>query len=619
MTLTFILNLSGSVIRSALALGFLCVSAWAAPFSDAGTPPDKEAETEAWHRLVSVLQYLEVDYPAAHASHDAFELAEQKAFAEAAHTQAVTLGPPAAPILPRLLALAEAVSKQADPAQVRVEASALATWASERGHLLRAPRSTPSLKLGASLFSARCASCHGARGNADSALAKTLKPAPVDFLSRGAAETLTPYRVFNTVRFGIAGTAMAPYPELTESERWALGFFVLSLRHPKCEGGAPRVALDELANSTDAQLASRYGASPTACLRGRPPEDAKPHGFALARQGVEEARRFALEGQPDKARDALVDTYLNAVEPLEPALRARAPAQVQAIEAGFLAARSAADNPQAFDREARRLLELLVDPAQRSATSSRTVFWLALLILLREGFEAMIVVGALLAVLKKLGQDVHARWVHAGWVSALVAGAGLYFFGRGALAGAQREWLEGLVALAASGMLLYAALWLNARSQMSHFMTELREKMQGALGRGSTLGLFFISFSAVFRETFETALFLQGLSIDSPQGAAWGALAGLAVLLGLVLLIRRIGFRLPMKPMFRASTVLLYVMAVILLGKGLRALQEVGAIGLLPIPFVHIDVLGIYPDAVTLLPQLLLAFAPFAYRWRKQS
>jgi high-affinity iron transporter len=134
--------------------------------------------------------------------------------------------------------------------------------------------------------------------------------------------------------------------------------------------------------------------------------------------------------------------------------------------------------------------------------------------------------------------------------------------------------------------------------------------MQGALGRGSMAGLFFISFTAVLRESFETAIFLQGLALDSPAGVAWGAAAGVVALLALVLFVNRMGYKLPMKTLFNASTVVLVVTAVMLLGKGLHALQEVGALPLVPLRLVTVDLLGIYPDAVSLVPQVLLAAVP---------
>jgi high-affinity iron transporter len=167
-----------------------------------------------------------------------------------------------------------------------------------------------------------------------------------------------------------------------------------------------------------------------------------------------------------------------------------------------------------------------------------------------------------------------------------------------------------VAALVAVGMLLYAALWLNARANMSKFMGELREKMQGALGRGSVVGLFGIAFSAALRESVETAIFLQGLALDSASGVLWGCVAGAVALTVLVLFVNRVGYKLPMKTLFKASTVLLVVTSIILLGKGLHALQEVAVLPLKPLPFVTIEPLGIFPDAMSLIPQAVLTAIP---------
>ena len=77
--------------------------------------------------------------------------------------------------------------------------------------------------------------------------------------------------------------------------------------------------------------------------------------------------------------------------------------------------------------------------------------------------------------------------------------------------------------------------------------------------------------------------------------------------------MRTVGFRLPMQALFKGSTVLLVVTAVMLLGKGLHGLQELGVLPLSPVTFVKVEPLGVYPDLYTLLPQLLLAAAPLGY------
>lgn len=125
-------------------------------------------------------------------------------------------------------------------------------------------------------------------------------------------------------------------------------------------------------------------------------------------------------------------------------------------------------------------------------------------------------------MLKKLGAVREARQVHAGWIWPLLATAVAFALAQAWISGAQREWVETLVGFAAAAMLLMAALWLNARAQMSRFMGELREKMQAAVALERPWGLFVIAFAAVGRDGFETALFLQVLSVDGLAPVLWG-------------------------------------------------------------------------------------------------
>jgi high-affinity iron transporter len=119
----------------------------------------------------------------------------------------------------------------------------------------------------------------------------------------------------------------------------------------------------------------------------------------------------------------------------------------------------------------------------------------------------------------------------------------------------------------------------------------------------------------VLRETAETALFLQGLAGDSREATAWGAAAGLLALALFVAFVSRAGFRLPMKALFNASTVLLVGTAVVLVGKGMHGLQELGVLGLAPIPFFELQALGLFADAWPTGAQVALLAAVLAFGW----
>lgn len=572
--------------------------------------------TGDWERLVGILQYLQADYPAAVESRSEFELQEQVTFAEDAVAIAAELGRPGEAFRPRLTSILERVRRAQDPEGVSRDCGALVEDLVLAGGLARSPRRTPDLARGGELYVQACAACHGARGDGQTPVAQTMNPRPTSFLDAEVMDGLTPYKAFNTVSFGIPGTPMPEFSTLDEDDRWSLAFYIFTLRQPACDRQPPRLTLQTLATASDAELSQRHGAAELPCLRGRLPALDEEQALLTARDGVQRALQLGAAGDLRGARQALLDAYLEGIEPVEPRLRARDPALVQSLEESFLSARLAAErgSPHLTD-EGRELLSL-IDRARGISGPAQdfwSVFWMALLILLREGFEATVVIAALLAVLKKLEQPQHARTVHLGWVTAILAGAVAFAFGRRFISGQNRELVEGAMALFAVAMLLYAALWLNARSNIRKFMGEIRSRMQGAIGRGSVAGLFAISFTAMFRESFETAVFLQGLSIDSPGGVAWGAAAGAVVLLGLVLFISRVGYRLPMKAMFNASTVLLVATAVVLLGKGLHALQETGILPLWPLRLVRVDALGLYPDAYSAVPQLVLALAPLLW------
>ncbi len=482
---------------------------------------------------MGLLQYLSSDYPAAVQSGDGTELAEQRGLVADAQAALAELGPAGQPFSPQLDAVAARIAQGTDPEGVARDCRTLVDALVQAGGLQRSPRTSPDLAQGAQLYREGCAVCHGLDGSGDTPTAATLQPRPADLRSAARMDAYTAYRAYNVLSLGVEGTAMPEFPGLSEDERWALSFYALTLRQPACTHTPPKASLEQLANATDAELAKAFGAAEVPCLRRVPPRQDEDQALAATLAGVDRARRMGSAGNFDAARQELLDTYLKSFEPVEPALRARHPALVQRFEESMLRARVYAEQrDHRFFAETAGLHSLLEDAARtrRGAPETTTVFWLALLVVVREGFEVVIVIAALLAVLKKMGQLDQARLVHLGWTSALVAGALCFLFGRQLLAGVNRELMEGIAGLLASAMLVYAALWLNAKSHLRRYMGELRGRMQGALGRSSGFGLFAISFTALFRESFETAIFLEGLSIDSPQGVLLGAVVGLAVM-----------------------------------------------------------------------------------------
>ena len=585
-----------------------------APVAAASAP-----SADAQH-LVSILQYLAGDYPPAVISHDQGELAEHRSLSAEALAEARRL-PKVAPFVERIASVDARVREARDGEGVARDCTSLVDNLVTTMGIARAPASAPDLARGARLFAGTCATCHGPQGRGDGPAAASLKPPPASFHSPEVMGDLTPFKAYNVVRYGVSGTAMAPFAGLPEADRWALAFYVFTLRQPACDHRPPRVTLDDLANRTDEQLGASVGAGEVACARRTMPELDAPALLAAARARVVEGMQLADRGDQAGAEGAVLDAYLSDVEPVEPWLRARDGELVTQIEAGFTQTRAALQQRDpAARQDAERLVALLDRTAgPHSRATAASVYGFSALVIVREGFEAAVVIAALLAVVKKRKQLVRARLVHAGWLSALAVGAAMFLLGRSVLAGAMNEKLEGFMALGATAMLLHAALWLNARSTTRRTMGDLRERTQGALDRGG-LALFGIAFLAMFRETFETAVFLEALSIDSPSAVVWGALSGTVLLLGLVFGVSRLGLRLPMVTLFKISTVVLVVTAVVLLGQGIHSLEEVGLLPSRPMPMFRVDFLGIYPDRLSVFAQLVVSLAPLAWKgWARRG
>ena len=175
--------------------------------------------------------------------------------------------------------------------------------------------------------------------------------------------------------------------------------------------------------------------------------------------------------------------------------------------------------------------------------------------------------------------------------------------------GASREITEGVTGLVAAAMLLYVGFWLHDKSHAQAWQRYLMGRAR-AIGSGAAWGLALTSFLAVYREVFETVLFYQALWAQAPgrEAALIGGLATALVALAVVTwAMLRLAIRLPLGLFFGASGILLAVLAVVLAGNGVAALQEAGVIPVTPVPFFNFGWLGIHANAQSLAAQAVLA------------
>lgn len=234
----------------------------------------------------------------------------------------------------------------------------------------------------------------------------------------------------------------------------------------------------------------------------------------------------------------------------------------------------------------------------------------AMLILLREGVEALLIVMALVSALNVAQQPQGKKWIYGGVIAGLIAsilGAlALQKLFPAVSAGASREKLEGFIGIAAVLMMLMVGAWLHSKSSVQSWNAYIKKHMGKALSTGSLVSLFGLSFLAVFREGAETIVFYAGiLPKISTQAFLIGIVAAIVLLLALAWLMAKTSLTLPVAKMFRVLTWLIYALGFKILGISLHALQLTGIMPMstLPNTWLESNALGIYPTVETLTAQ----------------
>ena len=593
---------------------------------------DASAVPQTWQ----ILDYLATDYAGAvrdGAVLSTSEYAEMREFTATARARISALRPAAA--TPELLqqadALVASVDNKAAPAQVSSQAHALADALLQAYPVPTAPEHTPDLARGAMLFQTQCAACHGATGHGDGRAGLQLNPRPVDFTDQTRADQRSVLSLYEVISQGLEGTPMASYAQLSSADRWALAYYAGSLAYQKeAATGAEAwrhasastliAGPNDLARVRVAQLDATLGAERARAivgyLRAHPGVlEQTLQGIPLARGRVAASLAAYRTGAKAEATRLALSAYLDGVEPIEPQLNARDSALRAKLETAMGAYRSALSGSAAPDVVARQatdidaLLARAQDVTANVSGDATATFLGAFTILVREGLEALLVVVALLAFLRKAERNEAVRVVHAGWILALVAGGITWAVATYAvsISGAGRELTEGLSSLFAAAVLLSVGLWMHQKSIGGRWQAYLKEKMAAALNQRSAWFLFGLAFISVYREVFETILFYAALWNEGQAMWLFGGIAAGAAVLGLIAwVLLRTSRSLPIGLFFSASSVLIAVLAIVLTGKGVAALQEAGWIAVTVAKAPHIELLGIYPTWQSLLAQLAI-------------
>jgi high-affinity iron transporter len=576
-------------------------------------------------RALHLLGYIGADYPRTVAAGEVIdepEYREQQEFMVVLQGLLVNLPakPGRAKLEQDLHQLEAAIRQRQEGGQVARQARQIATELVELYQLQLTPAISPDPTRGAPLFAEQCSVCHGANGAGDGPAAIGMQPAPSNLRDQARLDQLSLYDIYNTIGLGVDGTDMAGFAdELDERQRWDLASYIASLNAPPVNGGDV-FSLALLAGKTPAEIAASQGEADAARFRAQRANPPQPQRSAA--QYIEHTRQMLAasleaykQGDASKAYELSVAAYLEGFELVESGLNNIDAEQRKATERALMAYRKllqdgapAAQATQALavaDRQLQQSAELL----SRGGMSASLSFISSLLILLREGVEAILVLAAILAFLNKTGQQQATRSVHLGWGLALLAGVLTWAVAAWLLdiGGAQREVLEGSTAIFASVMLLWVGVWMHGRRQADAWQGYLQQSLLGSRGR---YGFAMLAFIAVYRELFEVILFYETLWLQAGAGGQdWvllGAGAALVLLLGLAWVILRGAARLPLGTFFSVNAALMCALAVVFAGHGVKALQEAGVLPLEPVHFIELSWLGVHPDGYSLSAQALV-------------
>ena len=616
------------------------------------------------------------------------EVEEAKQFLDAAQLDAAAL-PVAVRELAasELRVLRGMVERVAPPDTVARRAAALVQRiaAAAGGALDPFPLRPPSLVRGAAVYRGQCVQCHGEHGRGDGPKAKQVEgPPPADLTDRRTLAGVSPVDAYRKITIGVAGTAMAQFEEtLSPEDRWAVTTYVATLRAGEGdvregEGlyAAQCASCHGAAGGGDGPLAVTLSVRPPALrdlavqgrfsddelvelvLRGRPgtpmPGFARVLDAEAARKLVAfvrvlptaERQRFqpspaaavfsTVRRQLDSAvalrSDKIAfDAYLT-FEQVETDVRARNAALAGELEDAFAAlrARAPAGDARELDAIHARLLSAL-ERAERlvaDKSSGANLVMQSFVLLLREGFEAILVVAALMAFLAKAGATERRRDVAKGALVAVAASVltavlvELLF----QFTPVQREALEGVTMLLAAAVLFYVSYWLLSKIEAAKWNAFVKGRMEEALRAGSGFALASVAFLAVYREGFETILFYQALFTSTgPSGGTSavlaGMLAGAVALVAVYVAITRFGVKVPLKPFFGVTSSMLYYMAFVFAGKGVAGLQEAGIVTTTVVEWApRLPVFGIYPTVQSLALQgVLVLLLVVAMVWLQRN
>jgi high-affinity iron transporter len=343
------------------------------------------------------------------------------------------------------------------------------------------------------------------------------------------------------------------------------------------------------------------------------------------RNNLEETLAHYSRGDYDSAYASARSAYLDSYESVEIPLRQIDPDFTLEVEYQFAQLRNLINDHADYDDVKKVVIDIRrnLDESERVVTGTGEIaptiaFSSSFAVIFREGLESVLIIGAIVSYLEASRNTKFMKYIYYGIVVAFGATAVTWIIASYIIdiSGANRELVEAIAALSATAVLFYVSFWVLNKIEHKKWMEFVKAKVWQATTTGSVMVFVMLSFFTVYREGFETVLFYQAMSGFAKYMEVFvglGFVIGLASLLALYYVMRKLGKKLPLRALFGLTMGVGAYMSIAFLGNAVRQLQIIdilpytGLIGVVPRLDINLATMtGIYPTLETIVAQIIL-------------
>jgi high-affinity iron transporter len=498
----------------------------------------------------------------------------------------------------KFTALRAAIKNKHDPSEITIAANTISSQLlKELGiEISKLPTRAINIENGKTIFKANCTICHGITGGGDGPLSSKIDPVPAvlsDPKVTGNKHS-TAYDNYQVISVGVANTLMMAWSEiLPEDDLWDVTYYIRTFSNKNLELPVVTTTIDTNRTSGSTKQA-----------------------IADVIRVLNLSIKAFKAGEVEKSAEIAFDAYLS-YETIETGLVTKNKELGLRLESSFGRLRAEIKRGADLDHVKKINQNIQNDLHEAQTILEQKVGFTGLFlqsfsIIVREGFEAILIVAALIAFLVKSRNKEKIKVVYRGVTIGIIASFLTAYIIHEVLniSMAKQELLEGCIMLVAVVVLFWVSYWLLTKIETQKWQSYITGKMTQAITTGNVFALGMVAFLAVYREGFETVLFYKALYLyagEISKGIIPGFLVGCVFLAGMFVLINKIGVKVPIKWFFGFTSILLYFMAFTFMGKGIHELQMGEAVSLTAADFApEISWLGMYPTWETFIAQSLL-------------